>query len=214
MTEKRRLAYVPILHTQLDMGSLAAGMRHAYEQTYGAAQWRQHERAIADFWRGLGEKIDSLVRDPPCVRIYQDGLPVCGREREIVAELAKRGSPNHEIVQQLLERGAHLEGTEDPESLVAEYRLVKQSLEILDLDERNRFAERATHLKSELLHKRDHFIGKRIGETLKPGELGILFIGLIHDVTRSLPADVQVEYVIYRLPFRRVDHRNGLASPP
>ena len=55
----------------------------------------------------------------------------------------------------------------------------------------------------ELLKKRDEFIAQRIEETLKEGEIGVLFIGLMHRVDEILRADISVSYLIYHLPFKR-----------
>lgn len=202
MKPKRRLIYVPIVHTSVDMGTLAPDMRRAYSEAHGTSRWVQHEGAIADFWRGLAVKVGTLNLNGTQARVYQDGLPVCGRELPIVAELAQRGSPNHLLVLELVRRGARLEGTEETEALVEEYRLVKTALEIVDVEERDRFAREKAGKRDELLKRRDAFIARRIDETLKPGEVGILFIGMVHDVTRFLPRDIEIEYLIYRLPFR------------
>jgi hypothetical protein len=52
-----------------------------------------------------------------------------------------------------------------------------------------------------ILRQRDEFIARRVDESLKEGEVGILFIGLMHRVDRFLPADIEVQYLIHRLPF-------------
>lgn len=65
----------------------------------------------------------------PRVRLYQDGLPVCGREVEITTDLARAGSRNHQLLLRVMERDATLMGTESAELLVRDYRLIKQMLE-------------------------------------------------------------------------------------
>ncbi len=45
------------------------------------------------------------------------------------------------------------------------------------------------------MEKRDRFIAKTIGETLRNGETGVLFIGAFHDVTPYLAEDIHVEEV-------------------
>src|SRR5262249_55932565 len=57
-------------------------------------------------------------------RLYQDGLPACGLEEKIVRDLAMQGVPNYRILLKLMERGATLEGTEDPDLLRTEYELI------------------------------------------------------------------------------------------
>jgi hypothetical protein len=55
--------------------------------------------------------------------IHLEGLPVCGHESEIVADLARAGSRNHRLLLRLREFGAIIMGTESAELLVEEYQL-------------------------------------------------------------------------------------------
>ena len=57
------------------------------------------------------------------MRVYQDGLAVCGHEQKIVSELAGAGNRNHALLLKLQAQGATLMGTESPELLVEEYQL-------------------------------------------------------------------------------------------
>jgi hypothetical protein len=47
-------------------------------------------------------------------------------------------------------------------------------------------------LSAALLAQRDQFIARRINDTLKAGETGILFLGLLHAVERYLDRDIRV----------------------
>lgn len=38
----RRLIYVPIIHTEVDMGSLAESFKKEYMKKYGTHKWEQH----------------------------------------------------------------------------------------------------------------------------------------------------------------------------
>ena len=104
-----------------------------------------------------------MALDYPRVRIYQDGLPVCGKETDIVRELAGAGSTNHQLVLELAGRGAMLMGTEDPPLLLREYQLQRQH------------AGAAGDEAAEVLAGRDRFIARRIEATLQDGETGLLF---------------------------------------
>jgi hypothetical protein len=133
------------------------------------------------------------------VRVYQDGLPVCGHEREIVTELAAAGSRNHKLLLSLLARGAVLMGTESADLLVEEYQLASAALA----------AGRTPHAKARrdrlhdtLLERRDRYIADRINGTLGAGETGILFMGMLHEVTRSLDPNILVVYPHRRPPVR------------
>jgi Na+/phosphate symporter len=128
---------------------------------------------------------------------------VCGREAEIVKELAQRGSPNYQLLEQLMNKGATIMGTESSELLVQEYELMKQALALAAGDIRAAArVERSQKARSgDLLQKRDHYIASRINDTLLQGETGILFLGMLHSLKNRLDQDISVIY-----PFRPPPH--------
>jgi hypothetical protein len=123
------------------------------------------------------------------VRLYQDGLPVCGHERAIVSELAGAGSRNHRLLLELETRGATLMGTESPELLVEEYQLATAAFAPAAAVRKNLLQQK---LRDTLLEKRDRFIADRINRTLNTGESGILFLGMLHEAAKYLDPDINV----------------------
>lgn len=198
----RRLICIPIIHTQSDMGTIASSVKAEYIGKYGKAKYQEHLKTIDSMWQGIKEKLAKLKLDYSKARIYQDGLPVCGKEKEIVTSVASSGSQNHKIILDLMKQGAELEGTEDKELLLEEYAGIKNILQIKDKAEKERMLKGYNKDKKGLLAKRDRFIAERISQTLKEGETGILFIGLLHRVDKCLAKDIKIEYLIYRLPFK------------
>lgn len=182
----RLLHYLPIVHTEQDLGELGTAVRAHTEARLGAAAWERKQRLTAEFWERLSCWARQLPAELGSYRLYQDGLPVCGKEAAIVAELAAKGSRNHELLSLLAKRGAALMGTESPELLLQEYRLA-QSLFV-------RAIPSVEQELSALLQHRDAFIARRIAATLQPGETGILFIGALHAVAALLPPDIRLDY--------------------
>lgn len=203
MNQVRNLVYVPIVHTEKDMGTLASQMKDSFVSEFGADRWQEHWEAIHEMWDGLKIKIQQLKLDYSKLRLYQDGLPLCGFEEKIVRDLAGRGSKNHVLLIWLMEQGASIEGTEDPNLLIQEYSYIKKILSATAEAERVSAVKEYESAAKELLIKRDQFIGKRIDETLKPGETGLLFLGMLHSVDEILAKDITVSYLIHRLPFKR-----------
>lgn len=183
----RRLLIIPIVHTEADLGSLAPGLREAM----GPRLWAERQRRIASFWAGLEAWARTLPADLSLFRVYQDGLPICGRERAIVEDLALKGSANHRLLVALMARGAALEGTESPPLLLQEYEHARRAIargEAASSPESRREAAR-------LLDERDRFIARRIDTTLRRGEVGLLFIGAAHNVVNHLPPTIDREIV-------------------
>ncbi len=198
----RKLIYIPIIHTMVDMGSQAETLKREYLKRYGRQGWSRSRQAINHVWTGIRKRVLALELDFTKVRIYQDGLPVCGRELEIALEVASKGSRNYELIMELLKRGAKLEGTENPDLILKEHELIKSLAQARDETEREVARETHTKESARILKQRDEFISQRINDTLKDGEVGILFMGLMHRVDKLLPKDIEVSYLIYRLPFQ------------
>lgn len=182
----RRLCYLPIVHTEQDLGGLGTAVKARTAAQLGPVAWERKQRLAAAYWTQLADWATQLPTQLADHRLYQDGLPICGKEAAIVAELAQKGSRNHALLALLMERGALLMGTESPELLLEEYRLAHSSL--------LEGAPAASTQLAVLLQRRDEFIARRIADTLQPGETGVLFIGALHQVAALLPADIRVRY--------------------
>jgi len=202
----RKLIYVPVIHTEADMGSVAEPVKREYIQRYGVERWQEHINAINGMWRGIRQKILALELDYNQTKIYQDGLPVCNQELAIASDLAQAGNENYKIILALIHRGAKLVGTENPALLLEEYHYIKNVTKINDLGEKEIAIKKYEKKASDLLERRDAYIAHRIAQTLLEGEVGILFMGLRHQVDEKLPQDIEVSYLIYRLPFKENYH--------
>jgi len=188
----RKLLYVPIIHTEADMGSLKESIRARYPSQQ---DWESYQVVASQFWTEASQRIVSAELNYRQVRVYQDGLPICGRELDIVRDLASRGSKNHQLVWSLVEKGARLEGTEDPALLLEEYNHIKAIVQAKTEQELKTTREEYQQASQTLLQKRDDFIASHIDSTLKDSETGILFIGAIHEAEKKLPDDIQVRHL-------------------
>ena len=196
----RTLLAIPIIHTEHDMGTLLEHIQREYVARFGQDKWHAHLRSIDDVWVGIRQMLTLLELPHVSVRLYQDGLPVCGKEREIVLDLASQGSVNHQLLLELMTKGAQLEGTEDPGLLLQEYRFHQGQL-------RNSLPEQEqqrSELSQKLLLQRDQFIAERINATLRVGEIGLLFLGLAHAVNAFLDADILVKPLLASLHEKRL----------
>jgi len=189
----RKLICVPIIHTQADMGALKEHVKKESLRRLGRTGWKRKVNLVDKFWTEIEKIIDELSLPLSRLRIYQDGLPVCGRETEIVAELARSGSRNHALLLRLINGGAKIEGTESLELLLEEYDNVKKILGA----ESSGIRDSENSLSASILAKRDAFIAKRINATLLPEEVGIIFLGMLHSVEPWLDKDIRLVYPIH-----------------
>ena len=193
----KRVIVIPIIHNAADLGSLAESVRAHYVQRFGLSVWDERQRAVRDLWQGIRRAIDALHLDFRRVRIYQDGLPVCGKEEPILQELAEAGSLNHQFVRELMGRGAVLVGTEDPQLLIREYQLQRRRLgpeahEATPSSLGGQEARATADEAADILAARDRFMAERIAATLQDNETGLLFLGAAHrlDAFRAAGVDV------------------------
>ncbi len=194
----RTLLYFPIIHSQLDMGALSESIRKVTLQKLGERVWRQKVNLVKRFWSDVENVLNKLTLSYAQTRVYQDGLPVCGKELDIVTELAKKGSPNHQILVRLMEKGATVMGTESAQLLIEEYHLIQRIIENGDVQDAVAIEGRQKEASDLLLKKRDEYIAARIDQTLQAGETGLLFLGLLHNPAVLLPEDIDVRYPLNR----------------
>lgn len=192
----RQLIHVPILHSPADMGTVKDGLEAAYVERFGRRHWQEHLAMIECFWQAVRADLEQLGLDYRQVDLYQDGLPACGRELDIVREVAGQGSENYQLLRELIDRGATLIGTEDANLLLEEYRSVTAALARKPgrggapaPASAPATADRSSR-PEDILSRRDAYIGRRIDQTLAPGRTGVLFLGMMHHVEPHLPADL------------------------
>lgn len=197
----RTLIYVPVVHSAIDLGTLADEVVRQVRSAFGADGSQRRATLVEEMWVGIRAKLLALAVDWQRTRLYQDGLPICDREHDIVRALAAQSSRNHQLLVELISRGARLMGTEEPGLMVAEYRRIQK----LVLAAKGQAPEAVVlELKREgddLLHARDAFIADRIDKTLEDGETAILFIGLLHRVDEILAGKFEERHLIHSLPF-------------
>ena len=179
----RALIYFPIIHSHKDLGTLDKRVSDLRTDE----QADKYLDATEHFWKMIATTIEDLELDYSHLRLYQDGLPVCGKEQEIVAEVVESaGSQNFKLLQKLHQKGAVLMGTESPELLVQEHALMTQLLKPGEP------TEISLKTAQELLNKRDDYIAQRIDKTLQDNEMGLLFLGLMHNIEKKLPQDIVI----------------------
>jgi len=190
----KKLLYVPVIHVDSDLGSIAPAIDKRSTQICGRERWERHKQIVSTFWDNIDEYFKKLNADN--LKVYQDGLMADGElGQKIIEEGAQKGSRNYQIVLDLIRRGAEIRKTEDITLLKEEYNRILKLAQSKSLWERTAAYIGYRFHKDRLMEKRDRFISDTINQTLKVGETGALFIGAYHDVLSLLAGDIAVEEV-------------------
>ena len=174
----RTLLLIPVVRPAGDTGPASEKFRDEYIKHHGAAGWETHSRSVSRLWGEIRTAIGSLMPLYIGMRLYQEGLPECGRELQIVQEQAAQGSKDHELLLDLIGQGALLMGTEDPQHL------------------RPHSPPKDGQARRDASAKRDRHIAERINVTLQPGEIGVLLLGPARQVQALLASDIIVKKVM------------------
>jgi len=189
----RKLLYVPIIHSESDLGSLGPAIDRRSASLCGEKRWAEHKETVSRFWQGVADYLLSL--DGAGLKIYQDGLAADGElGMRIVEEAASRGSKNHQLVLDLINKGAEIRKTEDASLLIREYEGISR-LAGGEPSETISSHVRSRGHSSRLTEERDRFIAKTVNETLRDGETAVLFLGAYHSLLSYLATDIVLEQV-------------------
>jgi len=174
------------------MGSLASALEQGTAALCGEERWERHKATASHFWQMMSDYLEKL--DAKNLKVYQDGFVSDGDlGKKIIEEGVRRGSKNYEIILNLLNRGAKIVSTEDMALLQEEYGYISQIIKAETAFRRRLAYKEYESRKGHLARERDRFIAGTINETLKDGEVGLLFIGAYHDVIPHLAKDIVVE---------------------
>jgi hypothetical protein len=194
--QKRKLIYIPVIHSGSDMGSIAGDISKKGTSELGEEAWQAHVNTVERYWDLIADYCEKLTFDEKSLKIYQDGMVANGEiASKIIEDNLKMGSRNYRIISTLISKRAEIVKTED-------FSLVKKELEIYkSISESDSLLKKLIKLliikrkRKALMKKRDAFIAESIEKTLLPGETGLLFLGAYHNILNKLPADIEVTQV-------------------
>ncbi|MBM3156354.1 MAG: hypothetical protein FJ004_03610 [Chloroflexi bacterium] len=166
----RKLFFIPLVFSPRQLEGELLQMVFRY--------WDQVESQLT----GLELKLGSVKK------VYHELVPSGGDEgSKIIEEL---NSTSYEVVRSRLERGAQLEGLEDTDLLTESMdwtRCLAMGLQ------NEKVFSKVYEFYTQAQNKRNEHIAKRIDETLKEGECGVLLMREGHHV--QFPPDIEVFYV-------------------
>ncbi len=177
MMQGRSLLVIPIMHTDT-------------EAEIPINQKR--ESVVRSYWEEVRSYLLATVTEPSELVVYQDSLPDFPEEdlQHFIDSMTDIDSINYEILHWLQSKGARIVGTEDPQLVVEHSHFIQHYLAL----EAEGQQVREEYLKGDKIYvtKRDQYIARRIDQTLPPGKVGLLFIGVAHRPWEYLPGDIEV----------------------
>jgi hypothetical protein len=166
----RKLFFVPLIYSGKESSAEFTDKLDNY--------WRQVEEQLSDLELKLGQ----------VSRIYHELIPSGGEEG--LKALKDLNEKSHQAVQTRVDKGSQLEASEDAELLTE----VMDWSRCLAIGLQNQKVLNTVYQSYvEAGKKRDEFVARRIDETLKENETGILFMREGHQV--QFPSGVEVFYV-------------------
>jgi hypothetical protein len=166
----RKLFFVPVIYAGKDSPTDYSEKLEKY--------WVQVEEQIKDLELKLGR----------AHRIYHELIPSGGEQGlKALKDLNEKG---FQVVERRVEKGAQLEAAEDAD-LITEFmdwsRCLSAGLQ------NQKVVATVYQAYAEANKKRNEFIPKQIDETLKPDEIGVLFMREGHQI--QFPSGVEVFYI-------------------
>lgn len=166
----RKLYFIPLVYGGKDLPE-------DYLQKFNK-YWEQVEKQVAELALKLGE----------VNRVYHELVAASGEEGlKAIADLSEK---SRKIVGDCLEKQAQLEPVEDND-ILTEFMDWSRCL-IIGL-QNPRVMSRVYESYLEAGKKRNEYIARKIDETLKENEIGLLLMRENHQV--QFPADIQVFYI-------------------
>lgn len=166
----RKLYFVPLIYCEKEPQAEYLEKFNNY--------WDQVENQVSSLELKLG-RID---------RIYHELISVAGEDgAEVIKDLNDR---SYQIVENRLGKGTQLEATEEA-GLLTEFMDWSRCL-VIGLQNQQVFT-RVYEYYTEASKKRNEHIARKIDETLKADEVGILFMREGHQI--QFPSDIAVFYV-------------------
>lgn len=166
----RKLYFIPLVYTGEDMPDDYIVKYNKY--------WEQVEKQITELIAKLGE----------VNRIYHEMVASAGDEGlKAVKDLSQR---SHKMIKSCLAKKAQMEAAEDIDILT---EFMDWSRCLLIGLQNPKVVSRIYESYTEISKKRNEYIARKIDETLKENEIGILLMRENHQV--QFPSDIQVFYV-------------------
>lgn len=167
----RKLYFVPLIYCEKEP---QAGYLERFNK-----YWGQVEDQISGLELKLG-KVD---------KVYHELVSVGGEDGvKVIKDLNDK---SYQIIENRLDKGTQLEATEEAE-ILTEFMDWSRCL-VIGLQNQKVFTK-VYEYYTEASKKRDEHIAKKIDETLKEGEVGILFMREGHQI--QFPLDITVFYVV------------------
>lgn len=186
----RTLLRIPRMFTKEDLSRMDPRLPEDYDEK------------AKEFWTYVDSRLSALgVR---IKKIYLESIGVVGKRH--LDMLAIADPAQHKVVKKLLDSGAEMIEAESPELVLETMSWMQRMQDVFTTDrgEDVSAVQAIGEFMQESLRERDEFVGRKVDESLKEGETGVLFMDLSRRI--DMPSDVRV---ILTCPFQPRDYVNS-----
>ena len=89
----RSLIYIPIIHEEADLGSLAAVANEKGLEICGESEWQNHQKTVALFWDRISDYFAKWM--PMVWKYFKMGFPWAGNS---LIELSGKGQKGEALI--------------------------------------------------------------------------------------------------------------------
>ncbi len=186
----RTLLRIPKMFTREDLSRIDPRLPDDYDEK------------AREFWTYVDLRLSAL--GTKIKKVYMESIGVVGKRH--LDMLAIADPAQHKVVKKLLDNGAELVEVESPELVLETMSWMQRMQDALSgsLGQDMSGVRTIAELMEESLRERDEFVGRKVDESLKDGEVGALFMDLSRRI--ELPSDIRV---IVTCPFQPRDYVNS-----
>ncbi|MDI6806231.1 MAG: hypothetical protein QMD14_00235 [Candidatus Aenigmarchaeota archaeon] len=165
----------------------------------------EYKEKFERYWNDVPDHVNNLEKAGLVKKIYHESISLAGEEGLKLIE--KLNEKSYQLVKSKCEQGAELEALEDQDLIneIVDWRRILL-IEFLSERARKEVGEKVFGFYQEAVKRRYETLAKRIDETLKDGEAGML---LMRDDERiqvqpQLPSDITV-FLVHPPAFEEIN---------
>jgi len=148
----------------------------------------EYKVKVKDYWLQVGKQLAELENKLGSInKVYHEFVSLSGKEG--LKTIKELDGGNYQILKSMVEKGSYIEAIEEAATLI---EFMDWSRCMASVNSKRVF-DTMHNYYVEASKKRNEFMANRLNETLKPNDIGVLFMRENHKI--QFPHDIDLFYV-------------------